>query len=756
LSKLLRVLHIEDSELDCELIRRHLTQAGYELVFHRVDTADAVKSALHAQTWDIVLADYSLPKLSGLDALSIVRESGLDIPFILISGTIGEELAVESLLAGADDYLMKDKLARLAPAIEREMDKVRGRIARRQAEDALKTSERELRAIFGAMTDLILVLDADGRCLRVAPNEAASTYRASEMIGKTAYDLYTVDKADFFLKHIRRALRERKPHRLEYSFGKRSSAWWFEASVSALSDQTVIWIARDITERKRAEEALRQSEERYRLLFESYPDPTYVFDVETLRLIAVNEAMVQHYGYLRDELLRMTVQDIWPAQHASAQSERLAQWQSTVIRDKEWKHQTKDGSMVDVEITSHPVFFDGRRSWVVQAQDVTTQKSLEAQLRQSQRMDAIGQLAGGIAHDFNNLLTIINGYCDLALDQMREDDPLRRNLEEVQKAGFRAASLTSRLLAFSRKQVVQPAIFKLNSVITDLEKMLHRLIGEDVWLRTVLDPELGSIRADHGQLEQVVMNLVINARDAMPTGGKLVISTANVDIDAAYAQNHIGVVPGPYVLLSVCDTGYGMDPQTQARIFEPFFTTKQPGKGTGLGLSTVYGIVIQWGGHIWVQSERGKGTTFEVYLPRVNHVPVADTVVAKSSETFEGTETILLVEDDQSVRSLARRLLENCGYHVIEAANGDDAIARSGDYPETIHLLVTDLVMPEISGIELSSRLRKTRDGLKVLYISGYTEKVANPCLQKPFTSEMLLSAVRSILNSSANKAARR
>jgi two-component system cell cycle sensor histidine kinase/response regulator CckA len=749
LNRHLRVLTIEASEPDSFLLRRYLERAGYEIVMHRAATAEAMRAALREQRWDVILADYSLPQFGSLQALSVLKETGLDIPFIIISGAIGEELVVNAMLAGADDYLMKDNLARLVPAIERELQKISCRSARRQTDEALKASEAELRAVFTAMSDLIMVLDAEGRCLRIAPNEASAVYPTAEMIGKTAHDLYTQGKADFFLEHIRRTLVQQRPHRVEYSFGKRDNVVWFEGAVAPMSADRVIWIARDITERKRAEEALRASEERYRLLFESYPDPTYVFDLDTLRFIAINQAMVRCYGYTREEFLSMKVTDIWPSVEVSAQFNRLAQLESSVRQEKEWKHRRKDGTIFDVEITSHPLFVSGKRTCVVQAQDVTAQKSLEEQLRQSQRMDALGQLAGGIAHDFNNLLTIINGYSDLVLDQLPPDEPMRKNLEEIQKAGLHAAALTTRLLAFSRKQPVQPSLLRVNTVVMDLEKMLYRLIGEDVELRTILEPYIGCIKADHGQIEQVIMNLAVNARDAMPDGGKLTIKTANVDLDEEYARRHIGVIPGPYVLLSVIDNGSGMDAQTQARIFEPFFTTKRPGKGTGLGLSTVYAITTQWGGHISLESELGKGASFNIYLPRVDGGADLQRDSAKGANTSQGTETILLVEDDETVRSLAVRVLERYGYRVLEAANGDAAVLVVLHYPETIDLLITDMVMPEMNGIELFKRLTELRKNLKVLYISGYTDNAhMRPFVQKPFTLEGLVSSIREVLDS--------
>jgi PAS domain S-box-containing protein len=377
------------------------------------------------------------------------------------------------------------------------------------------------------------------------------------------------------------------------------------------------------------------------------------------------------------------------------------------------------------------------------------------QLRQSQKMEAVGQLAGGIAHDFNNLLTAITGYSELSLRRLQAEDPLHRNIQEIKKAGERAASLTRQLLAFSRKQVLQPKVLALNSIISDVEKMLRRLIGEDIELRTVLEPQLGSVKADPGQIEQVLLNLAVNARDAMPHGGKLTIETGNVYLDWEYAAQHIAVKPGHYVMVAVSDTGCGMDEKTQARIFEPFFTTKEAGKGTGLGLSTVYGIVKQSGGNIWVYSEVGQGTTFKVYLPRVDEGAEEYKRSAEPEEALQGTGVILLAEDEHMVRKLAREVLEMCGYKVLEAANGGDALLTCERHKEPIDLLVTDVIMPEMGGRELSSRLGQLRPEMKVLYMSGYTDNAivhqgvldeeAN-FIQKPFSPQTLASKVREVL----------
>jgi signal transduction histidine kinase len=379
----------------------------------------------------------------------------------------------------------------------------------------------------------------------------------------------------------------------------------------------------------------------------------------------------------------------------------------------------------------------------------------EEGLRQSQRMEAVGQLAGGIAHDFNNVLTAIFGYGSLLASRFAPDAPGREEVEEILQASERAAALTRQLLAFSRRQVLEPVVLSINELIANFEKMLGRLIGEDVNLVTRLDPFLGNVRADRGQLEQVIMNLAVNARDAMPKGGKLTIETANADLDESYAQRHVMVQPGRYVMVAVSDTGTGMDAETQAHIFEPFFTTKEKGKGTGLGLSTAYGIVKQSGGSIWVYSEPGKGTTFKVYLPRVEEAALAAPPRSSDSLPTLGTETILIVEDEPAIRALSRQVLERSGYHVLEAGDGKSALELLRTHPEPIHLLLTDLVMPDMGGTELASRLQDKRPTIRVLFMSGYTDDgvVRNGMLgsgraflQKPFTPAMLVRKIRDVL----------
>jgi two-component system cell cycle sensor histidine kinase/response regulator CckA len=511
----LRVLIVEDSAADALLTVRELRRAGHELTFERVEEADDMRRALDTGNFDLVISDWSMPRFSALEAIEVVMESDPRVPIIVVSGTIGEETAVEALQAGAADFIVKGKLTRLLPAVQ--------------------------------------------RCLR-----------------------------------------ESAAHR-------------------------------------QAAEALRSTEE---------------------------------------------------------------------------------------------------------------------QLRQAQKLEAIGALAGGIAHDFNNMLSVILSYAGLVLDAVQPDDAIREDIVEIRRAAEKASELTRQLLAFSRKQMLQPRILDLNRVVTGLEKMLRRLLGEDVELSLLTTSKIGKVFADPGQVEQVIMNLVINARDAMPRGGKVAIETGDVQLDAAYARQHVDVASGSYVMLAVTDTGSGMDRATQARVFEPFFTTKEQGKGTGLGLSTVFGIVKQSEGHIWVYSEVGRGTTFKVYLPWREGEDETESD-SPAPATVTGNETVLLVEDEEQVRVLVRTILRRAGYNVLEAQNGGEALLVCEQFESKIHLMISDVVMPRMSGREVADRLARVRPDMKVLFVSGYTHNAivhhgvldaGIHFLQKPITPDALLRKVREVL----------
>jgi two-component system, cell cycle sensor histidine kinase and response regulator CckA len=514
----------------------------------------------------------------------------------------------------------------------------------------------------------------------------------------------------------------------------------------------------DISARRQAEDALRASEAQYRALFELSPFPKFLYDHETLRFLAVNDAAIRHYGYSRDEFLTMTLEDIRPRADVP---ELLARFSEIVPRGRKpgglWRHRKKDGSVIDVDVTVSKFVLGNRPCGLAIALDMTERNRLEVQLRQTQKMDAVGNLAGGVAHDFNNLLSVILSYSQMLTESLQPGDPMRGDLEEISRAGKRAADLTRQLLAFSRQQILEPRILDLSAVVDGVAKMLRRVVGEDVELTVVSDPGLRTVSADPGQIEQVLMNLVVNARDAMPKGGKLTIEMANVDLDSGYASTHADVKPGAYVMLAVTDTGSGMDVGTRERIFEPFFTTKEQGKGTGLGLSTVFGIVQQSGGHIWVYSEPAEGTTIKVYLPQAGSSAAAAVVEATEPRTRRGSETILLVEDEGSVRAVTRTILERYGYLVLEAQSGGDALLICEQHKATIHVLLTDVVMPRMSGRKLADRLGLLRPDMKVLYMSGYTDDsivrhgvldsdVA--FLQKPITPETLTRKLRQVIDS--------
>jgi hypothetical protein len=512
-------------------------------------------------------------------------------------------------------------------------------------------------------------------------------------------------------------------------------------------------------ERRRWEEALRKKEEMFRLLFNNNPLPTFVIDQGTLRFLEVNDAAVQQYGYSLPEFREMTALEIRPEAERAKYIEHLRQSHDDGPHTGHWQHRKKDGKIFQVESISHELDYSGRRVRLVVAQDISERHILEQQLRQSQKMEAVGRLAGGIAHDFNNLLMVIKGHTELLLNVLPPAEQYSRKIEQIERAADRASALTRQLLAFSRLQVLQPRVMNLNDVVHDMGRLLPRMIGEDVELVIRTSEDLGAIRADASQMEQVIMNLAVNARDAMPGGGKLLIETSNTELDSAYNTRHPIVRQGRYVLIAVSDTGTGMSAETQAHIFEPFFTTKAQGKGTGLGLATVYGIVKQSGGFIWVYSELGRGTSFKIYLPRVDQpVERISPVVPSVSEAPRGTATILLTEDEQDVREVAREFLESGGYAVIEARDGAEALGFVHKHETTINLLVTDMVMPGMTGLELAARLKEKRPGLRILYMSGYSDRAAAESLQsdpslrfltKPFSRWALLRAVHELLKQS-------
>jgi two-component system, cell cycle sensor histidine kinase and response regulator CckA len=638
--------------------------------------------------------------------------------------------------------------------------------------DELRRAEANFKALVERLPDAVFVhRDLVIRYANPALAGLLGYDSAAELVGQSPYSFVHPDDVPSLIEAAERRLAGENVGALQVRWVRRDgSIITVEGENTSIifDDQPArVTIVRDITERLHAatelrdsNDALRLSEERYRVLFEGSPLSIMLFDPASFRILALNGAGRALYGYGAHELGDLRLTDLKVSEDPELiEGMEHARDPARAIAARPWSgtktHRRKDGTTVEVCITSHHVNVDGRRAVLSITKDVTETRGLEEQLRQSQKMEAIGLLAGGVAHDFNNLLGVILGYTSLALEDLRVGDPTRDDMVEVHRAGERAADLTRQLLAFSRKQLLQPTVTDLNEIVKQMEKMLRRILGEDVELSLTTEAALGRTFADPGQIEQVIMNLVVNARDAMPLRGTVSIDTENVTLDAAYAAAHPGVIPGAYVMLAVADNGIGMDAETSARVFEPFFTTKGKEKGTGLGLSTVFGIVQQSGGHVTMKSEPLKGTTFNIYLPRSDRVDLAASSAPPPAPTLRGSETILLVEDEDQLRVLVRTILRRHGYNVLEAQNAGEAFLVSEKYAQRIHLVLTDLVMPRMSGRELALRLAPTRPEMKVLYMSGYTDdavlrhgivEAGFAFLQKPFPPDALLRKVRDVL----------
>ena len=632
-----RVLMVEDNDSDAVLINRELSRLSPPPAVQHVRTQPAFVVALEGFSPHVILSDHNIPGFSGWEALKLAQQVQPDVPFILVTGSLDEETAVRYLKSGASDYILKDRLVRLGPALLESLERARQKVA-------LRSQERLLRQIIDANPSLIFVKDWNGRFVLVnrATAEVYGT-TVETLVGKTDADFNpNVDEIAHFLRHDRDVMSSGQP-----------------------------------------------------------------------RIIAEE-----------------------PVTNPTTGDTRWFQTIKVPLRSPQ----------------------EGTATLLGVSTEITERKRLEEQLLQSQKMEAVGQLAGGVAHDFNNILTAIVGYTDLLAAELEGNPRQLEDLEEIRKAARRAAALTRQLLAFSRKQVLEPRIIDVNSVVANLDKMLRSLISENIELKMDLADNLAAARADPNQIEQVIMNLAINARDAMPDGGTVTIETRNTTLDEAYAAQHVSVIPGEYVMLAVTDTGCGMDEKTKSRIFEPFFTTKPAGRGTGLGLSTVYGIVKQTGGNIWLYSEPGKGTTFKIYLPAIAALPEDIGKVAPAEAARPGRGTVLVVEDDDQLRRLTHRALAGQGYTVLEADRGSTALDIARRHKGQIDLLLTDVIMPDTNGRKLAETIQAARPGLRVLYMSGYPDgAIAShgmlepgvSYLSKPFTTEAITRRVREVLEAS-------
>ena len=630
-----------------------------------------------------------------------------------------------------------------------------------------RLAEREelFRLISENAADMIAVVDMDGR--RIFNSDAYQKilgYSAEELKNSSSMDQIHPDDRERVKAAAVEARRTGIGKNLEYRIRCKNGTWLvLESTSSVIGDvsgvpEKLVIVNRDITARRQASEALRLSEVSFRSVIENAPYGIYRAQASG-KLLLVNPALQKMLGCeSQTELLQLNLTtDVYvdPLEHQRVNDLFTNQKDFTDVQ-VDWKR--KDGKPIKARCTGWFVksAIDGAAYFEVFAEDVTEKWLLERQLRMAQKMEAVGRLSGGIAHDFNNLLGVIIGYSQVLKRTLPPGTPFLEHAEEIEKAGQRAASLTRQLLAFSRQQVLAPAVLNINTLISEMEKMLPRLIGEDIEIVIALDPTIGRVKADHGQLEQVVMNLAVNARDAMPDGGKVIITTTNVVLDEAWTRSHPGSKAGDFVMLSVADTGTGIDSETLAHIFEPFFTTKERGKGTGLGLATVYGVVKQSGGYVWVESVLGKGAAFEIYLPRIEELVIVPEPVAPIVEAFRGAETILLVEDADALRKLTHMLLEQHGYRVLVAANGAAALQLVEQKPERVNLLLTDVIMPGLNGRALAGRLELLQPGLKILYMSGYTDDTivdhgvlesGTHLLHKPFSEENLIRKVREVLD---------
>jgi two-component system cell cycle sensor histidine kinase/response regulator CckA len=640
---------------------------------------------------------------------------------------------------------------------------VRDITAQKQSETALRASEQQYRLLFESNPSPMWVFDR--QTLRfLSVNQAAIRnygYSSEEFLGMTILDI-AAEQDRQVVQQMVAANSYVMDRPIEWRHRKKNGDMveveitGHELSLAAADAVTVL--VHDISARKRSEEKLRESEEKFSKAFRASPFGITISTLADGQYVEVNDAFVNILGYPRDEVIGRTSSElrIWAVPEFRPSLVKILA-ECGRAGPLQTKLRTRSGAIRDAQISAELIRLGETSCILIFTQDITDSKRLEEQFRQAQKMEAVGRLAGGVAHDFNNMLGVILGYAELAHAKADAADIVRNHLEQIRKAADRAAGLTRQLLTFSRQQVVQPSVLNLNAVVHNLSKMLLRIVGEDIRLAFRPGAPLGSIKADLGQVEQVLMNLVVNSRDAMPSGGKILIETKDVDLDDTYVLQHPGVEPGSYVMLAVSDSGCGMDPQTVARIFEPFFTTKGPEEGTGLGLSTVYGIVKQSEGHIWAYSEVGRGSTFKIYFPRLQEAAAVLRPHATDHVSPGGSETMLVVEDDEPLRQLMVGLLESSGYRVLEAENAEIALELCAQPSQLIDLLLTDVIMPGMSGAALAERVRESRPDIKVVYVSGYTgELIARHgvlapesiLIEKPFTRNALLSKLRSVLDS--------
>ena len=782
-----RVVGVEGFLIDTTAF--HRLEERYQMLFNQM--LDGF--ALHEMIFDaegkpvdyrFLAVNPAFEEMTGLSAQDIIGRTVLEVlpgteaHWIENYGKValtGEPLRFESSHAGLnkhfDVYAFRPQEGQFA-CVFRDISELKARVAETEAmaETVRKTAD-DYRAIFEGAMEGIFRTSPEGHALTANPALAKMLGYDSELcfaqpITVPAHQVWADPKERSRFLRLVEEQKSVRGHECRLQ-RKDGTVIWASASCRKIigpDGQTAYYegFIEDITERKRAEEQLKTSENKFRMAFMTGADASSISTMEDGVIVEVNDRFTKVFGYSKDEVCGKTVAQL--GVYADSDRGRLLAELTAKghVEDMEFQARRKNGEMGSVLVSASLLQDSGGRLLLSVVRDITEQKriavektKLEEQFRQAQKLESIGRLAGGVAHDFNNLLTVINGYGDLLLQEYKSGDPLRKWVVEIRQAGDRATNLTRQLLAFSRKQIVEPGPVYLRGLVAEHQGMLRRLIGEDIELVIESDPADWPVLADPGQLHQVLMNLVVNAQDAMPGGGTLTIRTANVELDETYTASHPEIAPGPYVSLLVSDTGVGIAKEIQERIFDPFFTTKAEGEGTGLGLSTVYGIVRQFGGSIAVMSEPGRGATFEVYLPRLKEAVAAGTQAACATASASGSETVLVVEDQDTVRSLTVTVLKEHGYRVLDAAQGDDALLAAERHPGPIQLLLTDVVMPHMTGKELAERLKPLRPEIKVLYMSGYAADVivrrelldsGAHYLAKPFAPDALAAKVREVL----------
>jgi PAS domain S-box-containing protein len=757
------ILLVEDNVADQELLRECLSAAAMSADIMCVGSLDEATHAAEAGTFDLVLLDLNLPDSQGISTVKSAVDAFAALPIIALMGCSDEEAGNDAIRAGAQDYLVK---GRFTPDMLRRSTRyaIERYAARTWAEEAIKASEQRYRRLFESAKDGILILDAQtGMVVDVNPFMIEMLgYTREHFFDKTIWELGFLkdvipNKAHFVELQEKEYIRyEDMP--LETADGQRINVE-FVSNVYLVNHHKVIQCnIRDITDRKQAEEeTLRASEERYRILVENIQLGITLIDRD-YRIVTSNMAQTRMFSKTLSDLagkecFRKFVKQDYVCPHCPGKV-AMATGQPA---EAEYEGIRDDGSRFAVRIHAFPVLdLEGRAtSFVEVVEDVTDHKQLEERFIQAQKMEAVGQLAGGVAHDFRNQLTVIKGYGEMLLRRSLVKDEAKGYVAQILKASERSATISEQLLAFSRQQVLRPEVAKLDLLAGQMMKSMAQTFGEDIQVSVVPCNDLWNVRVDAGQFQQALLNLALNARDAMPKGGQLTIETENIVLDESFVRRHAGASAGRYVMLTIRDTGAGMSPKTLGHLFEPFFTTKPVGEGTGLGLAMVYGFVTQSGGFIDVQSQSGKGTTFRIYFPAVDDVPESTVTTLQPTDLPIGLGTLLVVEDEEAIRRILLETLGECGYTVLTAGNAQEAMALVESSRQKIDLLITDVVMPGLSGPELAEHFQAARPGVQVLLISGYTGKmltghgVVPPevnLLIKPFSSQALAQAVQKIL----------